>query len=89
MVVDASGCIVTPGLIDHHAHLYPLAKIGIPAEAMCFSSGVTTAVDACSTGCDTFFSQHPVHGSEQVDHPGVSQCLFYRVGLAAARDGGC
>lgn len=34
-----------------------------------------------------FFSQHPVHGSEQVDHPGVSQCLFYRVGLAAARDG--
>lgn len=54
MVVDASGCIVTPGLIDHHAHLYPLAKIGIPAEAMCFSSGVTTAVDAGSTGCDTF-----------------------------------
>ena len=56
MVVDASGCIVTPGLIDHHAHLYPLAKIGIPAEAMCFSSGVTTAVDAGSTGCDTFSS---------------------------------
>lgn len=54
MVVDATGCIVTPGLIDHHAHLYPLAKIGIPAEAMCFSSGVTTAVDAGSTGCATF-----------------------------------
>lgn len=85
MVVDASGCIVTPGLIDHHAHLYPLAKIGIPAEAMCFSSGVTTAVDAGSTGCDTFSANI----LEQVDHPGVSQCLFYRVGLAAARDGGC
>lgn len=59
MVVDAAGCIVTPGLIDHHAHLYPLAKIGIPAEAMCFSSGVTTAVDAGSTGCDTFCKYVP------------------------------
>ncbi len=55
--VDASECIVTPGLIDHHAHLYPLAKIGLPAEAVCFRSGVTTAVDAGSTGCDTF-AQH-------------------------------
>lgn len=54
LIVDASNCIVTPGLIDHHAHLYPLAKIGIPAEAMCFSSGVTTAVDAGSTGCENF-----------------------------------
>ena len=53
-VVDATGCIVTPGLIDHHAHLYPLAAIGLPAEAVCFASGVTTAVDAGSTGCDTF-----------------------------------
>ena len=54
MEVNAEGCIVTPGLIDHHAHLYPLAGIGIPAQAMCFASGVTTAVDAGSTGCATF-----------------------------------
>ena len=53
MEIDARGCIVTPGLIDHHAHLYPLAGIGIPADAVCFASGVTTAVDAGSTGCDT------------------------------------
>lgn len=59
MEVDADGCIVTPGLIDHHTHLYPLAKIGIPAEAMCFSSGVTTAVDAGSTGCDAFRTYLP------------------------------
>ena len=52
--IDASGCIITPGLIDHHAHVYPLAKIGIPAESICFSSGVTTVVDAGSTGCDTY-----------------------------------
>ena len=53
-IVDASGCIVVPGLIDHHAHVYPLAKIGIPAESVCFSSGVTTVVDAGSTGAKTF-----------------------------------
>ncbi|MBQ3450241.1 MAG: hypothetical protein IJG34_10145, partial [Synergistaceae bacterium] len=52
--IDASDCIVTPGLIDHHAHVYPLAKIGIPAESLCFSSGVTTVVDVGSTGCDTY-----------------------------------
>ena len=53
-VIDASGCIVTPGLVDHHAHVYPLAKIGIPAETVCFASGVTTVVDAGSTGAKTF-----------------------------------
>lgn len=52
--IDASGCYVAPGLIDHHCHLYPLAKIGLPAEAVCFASGVTTAVDAGSTGCATY-----------------------------------
>lgn len=52
--IDASGCLVVPGLIDHHAHVYPMAKIGIPAEAVCFASGVTTVVDAGSTGAKTF-----------------------------------
>ena len=52
--IDASGCLVVPGLIDHHCHIYPLAKFGLPAEAVCFASGVTTAVDAGSTGAMTF-----------------------------------
>lgn len=53
-IVDAEGCIVTPGLIDYHVHIYPLAEIGIPAEATCFSSGITTVVDAGSCGCANY-----------------------------------
>lgn len=52
--VDASGCIVTPGLIDMHAHLYPFLPTGIQAESACFATGVTTAVDAGSSGCGTY-----------------------------------
>lgn len=59
--IDAADCMVTPGLIDHHAHIYPMAKIGIPGEAVCFSSGVTTVVDAGSTGCDTYENYRSFH----------------------------
>ena len=53
--VDVSGCIVTPGLIDHHCHIYPLAeKIGLPGEAVMFSNGVTTVVDAGSCGLKNY-----------------------------------
>ena len=53
-VIDAAGCYVVPGFIDHHAHVQPLAKIGLPSEASCFASGVTTVVDAGSTGCANY-----------------------------------
>lgn len=50
-IVDAGGCIVTPGLIDFHAHLAAyMTDLGIPGESMYFPTGVTTAVDAGSTG---------------------------------------
>lgn len=58
-VIDAAGCYVLPGLIDHHCHLAPFAKIGLPGEAVCFASGVTTAVDAGSAGCDTYAAHRP------------------------------
>lgn len=53
-ILDAQGYIVTPGLIDYHVHIYPLTEIGIPAEATCFSSGITTVVDAGSCGCANY-----------------------------------
>lgn len=64
--IDAEGCLVTPGLIDHHTHLYPMAKIGTPGEAVCFASGVTTAVDAGSTGCDTYEKYRPFIASAKL-----------------------
>ena len=57
--IDASGCYVTPGLVDHHTHIYPMASIGISGEAACFGSGVTTAVDAGSMGCGTYERYRP------------------------------
>lgn len=53
-IIDAADCYVVPGLIDNHIHLYPFTKKGVPAETVCFSSGVTTAVDSGSCGCDTY-----------------------------------
>lgn len=63
--IDAKGAIVSPGLIDFHAHLYPLCPSGIPAEAVCFSTGVTTAVDAGSAGAANYPFFHPfIHMSK-------------------------
>ncbi|MFI8003560.1 amidohydrolase/deacetylase family metallohydrolase [Streptomyces sp. NPDC086010] len=53
--VDAHGLLVTPGLIDLHAHVYDGATgLGIAADLAGIGSGVTTVVDAGSSGSDTF-----------------------------------
>ncbi|MBM3758584.1 MAG: amidohydrolase/deacetylase family metallohydrolase [Acidobacteria bacterium] len=53
--LDARGKIVTPGLIDIHVHVYDgVAPLGIPADPNCIAKGVTTAVDAGSSGAHTF-----------------------------------
>ena len=49
--INAKGCWVTPGLIDYHVHTADkITEIGIPQDTFCFASGVTTVVDAGSTG---------------------------------------
>ena len=54
-VFDASGKLVTPGLIDLHAHTYNhVTPLGINADYYCLGRGVTTAVDTGSAGSDTF-----------------------------------
>ncbi len=49
--IDATGCLVLPGLIDFHAHLYGGGtESGVHADSALLPMGITTAVDAGSCG---------------------------------------
>jgi dihydroorotase len=54
-IIDAHGMIVTPGLIDVHAHVYPgVPTLGIDPDLVGIARGVTTVVDAGSMGATNF-----------------------------------
>src|ERR1700692_2394334 len=49
--IDATGKLVTPGLIDLHCHVYPYGSaIGIPADELVQFQGTTTVVSAGDAG---------------------------------------
>ncbi len=60
--LDVSGLFVTPGLIDLHAHVFSTTGIpgawagdlSVQADALSFRTGVTTMVDAGSSGWRNF-----------------------------------
>ncbi len=55
--VDVTGLLVTPGLVDIHVHVYLWQEAGgeaAQADSHSFRNGVTTMVDAGSSGARTF-----------------------------------
>ena len=56
-VVDVSGRLVTPGLIDLHGHFYHGGTTSaVNADESCLPSGVTTGLDAGSAGIANYGS---------------------------------
>src|SRR5262249_16016537 len=54
-LLDAGGKLVTPGLVDLHAHVYPYGSaIGIPADELTPFECTTTCVSAGDAGANNF-----------------------------------
>jgi len=54
-VLDASGRLVLPGLVDLHSHVYPYGSaLGIPADELVPYQGTTTMVSAGDAGANNF-----------------------------------
>ncbi len=53
-IVDAQGCLVTPGLIDIHVHCFPGCSIGLEPDTLGIERGATTIFDAGSSGAYNF-----------------------------------
>ncbi|GAC1348857.1 MAG: amidohydrolase/deacetylase family metallohydrolase [Vulcanimicrobiaceae bacterium] len=68
--IDASGRIVTPGLVDMHCHYYhQVSGIGLPADEMMHLTATTTGVDAGDAGYSTFSGfRHFVIGQARTRH---------------------
>jgi dihydroorotase len=96
-VVDVSKLYVTPGLIDIHFHVghggapldwfSPDARahfmpLGIPAD-LALQSGVTTIVDAGTSGAETFLQEK----EEVIDHARVRVLAFLNI-VANGMNGG-
>src|SRR5690349_24381538 len=54
-VLDATGKLVTPGLVDLHTHVYPYGSaLGIPADELVAWQATTTCVSAGDAGANNF-----------------------------------
>ncbi len=54
-VIDARTNLVTPGLVDLHAHVYPLGSaLGLPADELTPHTATTTYVSAGDAGANNF-----------------------------------
>lgn len=97
LVVNVSGLYVTPGLIDIHVHVghggarldwfepdspSGIRPLGIIPDTV-LTSGVTTIVDAGSSGADTFLREK----YEAMDHSTVRVLAFLNIVAAGMNSG--
>lgn len=78
---DVAGCIVMPGMIDFHTHVYwGGTSISVDADALARRSGTTTWLDVGSAGPGNFigFRKHVIEASQtrilaylHVSHAGI------------------
>ena len=84
--IDVTGKVVTPGLIDLHAHVFEgVNRTGVNPDLAGVLSGVTTIVDAGSAGAATFgaFPRHVLPGCHTEVIPFLHIC---QTGLATMPD---
>jgi dihydroorotase len=83
-VIDAKGLYVTPGLIDIHSHnffgtkpdhQYENGNLALPPDGFTFRNGVTTVVDAGSSGWRTF----PTFKSQTIDQSQTRVLAFINI----------
>ena len=83
-IVDVSGKLVSPGLVDLHAHgFWGITFDGLNVDAVAGRSGVTTWVDAGSSGAQTFpgFKRYVIEVSRTRIVPFLNVCatgIIYR-----------
>lgn len=82
LVINVSGLYVTPGLIDMHGHFFPGAGRGDPyPDGFTFRNGVTTGVDAGSSGWKSF----PDFKKETIDKAETRILAFLNIGAEGYR----
>ena len=85
-VLDVTGKTVTPGLIDLHAHVFEgFTRLGVHPDMVGVHAGVTTLVDAGSSGSATFegFPHHILPNCDTEIIPFMHIC---QTGLATLPD---
>lgn len=90
LVIDAKGLYVTPGLIDIHGHVFHGADpegqlqngfVSLPPDAFTFRSGITTIVDAGSSGAKLF----PLFKKNIIDKSSTRVLAFLNISVEGMR----
>lgn len=67
IVVDSNGAYASSGFTDIHAHVYPVAELGVHPESAFFPYCITAVADGGSAGCENIVSGMQATASCRVD----------------------